>query len=40
MGGGKKLTELNEAQKKFRLIDKNIQIARELGMNSDKFGSK
>lgn len=27
------------AQKKFRLSDKHIQMARELGLNPDKFGS-
>ena len=27
------------AQKKFHLSDKHIQMARELGLNPDKFGS-
>lgn len=28
-----------EAKKKFHLSDKHIQMARELGMNPQKFGS-
>ncbi len=28
------------AQKKYRLSDMHIQMARELGLNSDKFGQK
>jgi len=35
----KNLAKWKEAQKKFRLSDKHIQMARELGMNPDKFGS-
>ena len=33
-----KLEKWLEAQKKYRLSDKQIQMARELGLNPDKFG--
>lgn len=34
----KNLEKWLEAQKKYRLSDKHIQMARELGLNPDKFG--
>ena len=33
-----KLEKWLEAKKKYRLSDKQIQMARELGLNPDKFG--
>lgn len=34
----KNLEKWIEAQKKFRLSDKHVQMARELGLNPDKLG--
>jgi hypothetical protein len=34
-----KTQEWIDAKKKYRLSDKHIQMARELGMNPKKFGS-
>lgn len=34
----KNLQKWMDAQRKFRLSDKHIQMARELGLNPDKFG--
>jgi hypothetical protein len=33
-----KLEKWIEAKRKYRLSDKHIQMARELGLNPDKFG--
>jgi len=34
-----KIEKWIEAKRKFKLSDKHIQMARELGLNPDKFGS-
>lgn len=34
----RKIEKWIEAKRKFRLSDKHIQMARELGLNPDKFG--
>ena len=35
----KRLEEWLKAKKKYRLTDVQVQMARELGMNPEKFGS-